>query len=222
MRPITAYKPRPRQFIVAVEGFPLIVIAILAAFFMWIMGFVSGALVMLLVAGFIIYFFRNPERVTPLENGLVVAPADGRILSITKNVMAPLTGAASTKISIFMSVLNVHINRFPITARVVDSSYVPGKFLVASLDKASEFNERNLLALEDESGRQIVMVQIAGLIARRIVCYVKNGGFLRRGERFGLIRFGSRVDLYLPISAEIKVKVGEKVRSGETVIGKFV
>ena len=222
MRPITAYKPRPRQFIVAVEGFPLIVIAILAAFFMWIMGFVSGALVMLLVAGFIIYFFRNPERVTPLENGLVVAPADGRILSITKNVMAPLTGAASTKISIFMSVLNVHINRFPITARVVDSSYVPGKFLVASLDKASEFNERNLLALEDESGRQIVMVQIAGLIARRIVCYVKNGDFLRCGERFGLIRFGSRVDLYLPISAEIKVKVGEKVRSGETVIGKFV
>lgn len=222
MRPITAYKTRPRQFFIAMEGFPFIVIALAAAFLMWMVGFVVGAVLMILVAGFVIYFFRNPDRVPPAENSLVVAPADGRILSITKNVIAPCACAASTKISIFMSVLNVHINRFPVAARVVDSSYIPGKFLVASLDKASEHNERNLLVLEDESARQIVMVQIAGLIARRIVCYVKTGDFLKRGERFGLIRFGSRVDLYLPISTEIRVRVGEKVRSGETIVGRFV
>lgn len=216
-----AYRPRPRQYFIAREGFPFIAIALFAAFAMRLAGLGAGVWVMIGIAGFVAYFFRNPERNAPSEDGVVVAPADGRILSVAHEVNAPHTGACSTRVSIFMSVLNVHINRFPVTAVVKKAVYSPGSFLVASLDKASERNERNSLVLEDEKGRVFVMVQIAGLIARRIVCYLKEGDFLPRGERFGLIRFGSRVDLYLPPEVRVKVRTGEKVRAGETVIGRF-
>lgn len=218
MHNASAYKSRPGQRYIAREGYPFIAIALAVAFLLWEMGAGIFCMLMLGVAAFVAFFFRNPTRFPPQEEGVIIAPADGRILKVTENVTAPGTGANSTKISIFMSVLNVHINRFPVTARVKQVFYSAGKFLVASLDKASEHNERNLLVLEDEKGRQFVMVQIAGLVARRIICYVKEGDFLPIGERFGLIRFGSRVDLYLPTGFTVKIKIGDKVRSGETVI----
>lgn len=218
---ITAYKPRPRRSIVAREGYPFIAIALFASLAMHFAGLEAGMWILIGVAAFIVYFFRNPERNIPAGEGLVVSPADGRVLAVTKNVNAPHTGVSSTKVSIFMSVMNVHINRFPVAASVVKAIYMPGKFFVASLDKASEHNERNALVLKDEEGREFVMVQIAGIVARRIVCYMKEGDFLARGERFGLIRFGSRVDLYFPPEADICARPGEKVRAGETIIGRF-
>ncbi|MFH0798957.1 MAG: phosphatidylserine decarboxylase family protein [Pseudomonadota bacterium] len=218
---ITAYRPSPRQSYIAREGYPFIAIAIAAVLLLRATGCFAAWIFMLGVAGFVAFFFRNPERVPPDEAGLVIAPADGRILSVTEGVVAPCTGRESTKVSIFMSVLNVHINRFPVAAKVKRVAYSAGRFLVASLDKASEANERNALVLEDESGRELVMVQIAGLVARRIVCYVREGDFRARGERFGLIRFGSRVDIYLPPGAKIGVRPGDRVKSGESVIGRF-
>lgn len=218
---LTAYHPMPRQLYVAREGHPFIAIALGATVLLWMTGLSVGAFVMLGITALVALFFRNPERRTPNGPGLVIAPADGRILSVTGNVAAPGTGKPSTRVSTFMSVANVHINRFPVAARVRSVFYHAGKFLVASLDKASEHNERNGLVLVDDSGHEIVMVQIAGLVARRIVCYVREGDRLARGERFGLIRFGSRVDLYLPTETKVAVAPGDRVVAGETVLGRF-
>lgn len=214
------YRRMPRQMIVAQEGFPFIAIALGGAIVLWLTGLVLGAGFMLALAAFVALFFRNPERTPPEGSDKVVAPADGRILSVEEGVSAPHIGRPATKVSIFMSVMNVHINRFPVTARVKGAFYTAGNFFVASLDKASEHNERHALVLDDGCGREFVMVQIAGLVARRIVCYLKPGDTIKRGERFGLIRFGSRVDLYLPPDIRIEVRAGERTRAGETVIGR--
>lgn len=219
---ISAYKPRPRQFIIAREGFPFIGIAAGLTIFAWVLGFTVLSFIFLLLTLFVGFFFRNPERVAPEGDNLVIAPADGRVLGVDSDVLSPHLGKNSTKVSIFMSVMNVHINRFPASAKVRDIFYHPGKFFVASLDKASAHNERNVMVLEDERGREIVMVQIAGLVARRIVCYLKKGDVLEAGDRYGLIRFGSRVDLYFSSEIDIQVKAGDKVRSGETVLGRYV
>lgn len=219
---IDAYRQMPRQSFIAREGYPFIMIAALAALLLWLVGLSAGALLVLVVLVFIAFFFRNPERVVPEAQGLIVSPADGRVLSVSPNVVAPCTGKMATRVSIFMSVLNVHINRFPVTAKVKRTAYHAGRFFVASLDKASEHNEHNALILEDESGREFVLVQIAGLIARRIVCYVREGDLCARGERFGLIRFGSRVDLYLPPDSHVAVRARGRVRAGETILGRFV
>lgn len=165
-------------------------------------------------------FFRNPERYPPFRDGTVVSPADGRILSVTQVAGPELSGMEeSTKVSIFMSVFNVHVNRAPTAGRVLEIHYKPGKFFSANLDKASEENERNLVVMEDEQGHRLAFVQIAGLIARRIVCFVNPDDTMVKGERFGLIRFGSRVDLYLPTQTEIDISIGQHVKGGETIIG---
>lgn len=217
---LTAYRPMPRQLPVAREGVPFVGIALAAALLMWLVGLGIGAWLMLAVAAFVGWFFRNPEREVPQGAGLVVAPADGRVLSVTPGAAAPHTGREATRVSIFMSILDVHINRFPVAGTVRRAVYSAGRFLVASLDKASEANERHGLVIEDDAGREFVMVQIAGLIARRIVCYVREGDAFARGDRFGLIRFGSRVDLYLPPSVSVAVQAGERVRAGSSVIGR--
>ncbi len=217
----TVYRRMPKQVYIAQEGYPFIAIALFGALMLWLMGVAIGTWIMLFIAGFIAFFFRNPKRTPPEGKDLIVAPADGRIVAVVKNSCAPHIGNRSTKISIFMSILNVHINRFPVTARVKDAFYKAGAFFVARLDKACEQNERHALVLEDSSGREYVMVQIAGLIARRIVCYLKPGDSLSCGERFGLIRFGSRVDIYLPPEACIEVKPGMKTRGGQTILGRF-
>lgn len=215
------YRCKPRQMIIACEGFPFMAIAALAALALWLVGLPAGCLLMMGVAVFIAFFFRNPVRVSPEGSDLVLAPADGRVISVERGAVTPHTGRPSTRVSIFMSVLNVHINRFPVTARVKEAIYHAGRFFVASLDKASEHNERHALVLEDGAGREYVMIQIAGLVARRIICYTKPGETLGRGERFGLIRFGSRVDLYLPPEVNVEVVPGSRTCAGETVLGRI-
>lgn len=167
------------------------------------------------------YFFRDPVRHVPVREGLLVSPADG-VISLIEPAVPPaelgMGEAALTRVSVFMNVFNCHVNRAPIGGRVVKIAYRPGKFLNASLDKASEDNERNGLVLEMVDGRQIGVVQIAGLVARRILCEVEEGDVLGTGARFGMIRFGSRVDVYLPEGVEPMVALGQVMISGETVI----
>lgn len=167
------------------------------------------------------YFFRDPERQTPVREGLLVSPADG-VISLIEPAVPPaeleMGDAALTRVSVFMNVFNCHVNRAPIGGRVTKIAYRPGKFLNASLDKASSDNERNSMALEMADGRKIAVVQIAGLVARRILCEVAEGQELTTGERFGMIRFGSRVDVYLPDGVEPLVALGQTMISAETVI----
>jgi len=167
-----------------------------------------------------VYFFRDPVRVTPVRDGLVIAPADGKISSVSLAVPPAELGLGSEslpRVSIFMSVFDVHVNRSPVSGEIERIVYRPGKFLSADLDKASEDNERNGLVVRTPSGRYGV-VQIAGLVARRIVCFVKEGQLVSAGERIGLIRFGSRVDVYLPAGTKPLVSEGQYALGGETVI----
>ena len=167
------------------------------------------------------YFFRDPERVTPVRPGLLISPADGRISAIEDVPPPPeldLGPEPRTRISVFMNVFDVHVNRAPADARIVRIAYVPGKFINAELDKASQHNERQAFTLELDGGARIGVVQIAGLIARRIVKFVHENQRILAGERFGLIRFGSRVDLYLPQGARPLVAVGQRAVAGETVL----
>lgn len=170
------------------------------------------------------YFFRDPERVTPQIKDVVVSPADGIVSMITK-VKAPeeldIGDKEFTRISVFMSVFNVHVNRAPAEGTITRAVYVPGKFFNATLDKASKDNERQLLAMRTVSGKEIAFVQIAGLIARRILCFADKGKEYKAGERFGLIRFGSRLDVYLPEGVEPKVCLGQTMIAGETVIANL-
>jgi phosphatidylserine decarboxylase len=167
------------------------------------------------------YFFRDPQRVTPQGNHLVIAPADGRVSAIEQVVPPPeldLPREQMTRISIFMNVFDVHVNRAPLAARIAKVTYVPGLFFNAELDKASQDNERQALTLETATGLRIGVVQIAGLVARRIVKFVGEGDALQAGERFGLIRFGSRVDVYLPNGIAPLVCLGQRSLAGETVL----
>ncbi len=166
-------------------------------------------------------FFRDPERVTPTRSSLVISPADGRIshvLEVAPPAALELGVDKCIRISVFMNVFDVHVNRAPVAGKITAMQYIKGKFINAELDKASEDNERSLMSLEMPGGLRIGVVQIAGLVARRIVPFVKTGDILRKGERFGLIRFGSRVDVYLPLAAGIQVAVGQRAVAGETVL----
>ncbi|MBL4916049.1 phosphatidylserine decarboxylase [Szabonella alba] len=167
------------------------------------------------------YFFRDPKRVTPLREGLVISPADGVISLIEPAAPPPELGMGAeplTRVSVFMNVFNCHVNRAPVPGRITKIAYRPGKFLNASLDKASVDNERNALVLRMEDGRDVAVVQIAGLVARRILCEVPEGAVLQTGDRFGMIRFGSRVDVYLPQGVEPLVCLGQTMVAGETVL----
>ncbi|MEP1535471.1 MAG: phosphatidylserine decarboxylase [Paracoccaceae bacterium] len=167
------------------------------------------------------YFFRDPKRATPLQDGLIISPADG-VVSLIEKAVPPaelgMSDQALTRVSVFMSVFNCHVNRAPIGGKIVSIAYRPGKFFNASLDKASSDNERNSLCIQMEDGRQIAVVQIAGLVARRIVCFSSEGDDIRTGERFGLIRFGSRLDVYLPEGVHPQVCLGQTMIAGETMI----
>ncbi len=213
-----------RQLIVPIhkEGYPFVAIGLVATVllgqlwspFGWI-----GALITL----WICYFFRDPARITPQRDGLVISPADGRISQIASALPPPELGLPAepmTRVSVFMNVFDCHVNRSPVSGRVIKMAYTPGLFLNAELDKASDDNERNALLIESGS-HKIGVVQIAGLIARRIVPFIKEGHDLQTGERFGLIRFGSRVDIYLPTSVIPLVGEGQTAIAGETVIADF-
>jgi phosphatidylserine decarboxylase len=173
---------------------------------------------------FCLYFFRDPARVPPARNGAILAPADGRIVSVAPGIPPAELGlgqASRWRISIFLSVLNVHVNRVPADGTVTRIAYRHGAYLNASLDKASEANERNAIALRLPDGRELAVVQIAGLIARRILCSLREGDAVRAGDRFGIIRFGSRTDLYLPEGVEPLVREGQTMIGGETVVADF-
>jgi len=167
------------------------------------------------------YFFRDPSRVTPDRDGLVISPADGvvqSIIEVTPPDELTMGSEPRTRIAVFMNVFNVHVNRIPIDGTISTAAYRPGKFINASFDKASEQNERQSLKITTESGQDVGCIQIAGLVARRIICHAKVGDRMRAGERFGMIRFGSRVDVYLPKGVAPKVLVGQLAVAGETVL----
>ena len=212
---------------IATEGYPFITgFSALALLCLFLAGkLCSGILygfsaLFLLLTLFTIYFFRNPERTPPADERAVVAPADGTVIVVERVPRTPL-GCEALKISIFMSVFSVHINRVPYSGRIVELIHSPGRFFDARDERASCENERNQVMIETAGGVRLAFVQIAGLIARRIICYPKVGDILERGKRYGLIRFGSRVDVYLPVGVTPLVKLGDKTVSGETVLGRL-
>jgi phosphatidylserine decarboxylase len=178
------------------------------------------SLLFLLFSMFLAYFFRDPERVAPTGDDLILSAADGKVISIKPVRDVEFIGEEGTLISVFMSVFDVHVNRIPLSGRVDYVKYNPGKFLPAFEDKASLENEQNEMGLDAGKGK-IVLKQIAGIIARRIVCRVKPGDAVKAGERFGMIKFGSRVDHFIPKNVEVRIKLNQKVKAGETVIGVF-
>ena len=201
-------------------GWPFIAIFAVATVAMWMYAPPLGFLGVVLTA-WCTYFFRNPDRMTPVRDGLVISPADGVVQMITEAAPPPELGMGSeprTRVAVFMNVFNVHVNRAPVSGTISGVKYHPGKFFNASLDKASEFNERMSLKIAMDNGTEIAFVQIAGLVARRILCFVGEGDTIKAGERFGLIRFGSRVDIYLPKGVSPLVSIGQTTVGGETVI----
>jgi phosphatidylserine decarboxylase len=203
----------------SLEGMPFIFLTTVATLTFAVLDCWFMATLLLVVLFLVLNFFRDPERVVPQEPGVAVSPADGKVIKV-ETMRDPLTGEDRTAVCVFMNVFNVHVNRMPVAGRVARISYFGGKFLNASFDKASADNERNAVLVEDAEGKTWTVVQIAGLIARRIICWAEEGDSLVRGQRFGLIKFGSRVDLYLPNDYESTVRVGEKVFAGQSVLAR--
>jgi phosphatidylserine decarboxylase len=210
---------KENQWPIAKEGLPfLIPMALLTLIFI---GIGHKVLMVLGILGtlFIAFFFRNPKRKIPTLDHIILSPADGRIIHVGECEEGRFLNQKALRVSIFMSLFDVHINRAPVSGEILQRSYHPGRFSIASHEKASLFNEQNAFVMETEDRFRILLVQIAGFVARRIVCYPKAGDKLRMGEIFGMIRFGSRVDLYLPPEVQPIVRVGQHVKGGESIIG---
>jgi len=215
--PAKAPWPHP---LIAREGWPFLTISVLAAVAVtWLAGGL-WALPLWIIAVFVLQFFRDPARPAPAGEGLVLSPADGRIVAV-EETDDPWLKRRALKISVFMNVFNVHSNRAPVDGEVKGRWYTPGKFVNADLDKASTENERNALWFQTSAGKDVTCVQVAGLIARRILCYVEPGATLQRGQRYGFIRFGSRVDVYLPSDARPRVALGDKVSASSDVLAQL-
>ena len=210
------------QIPVAREGYPFIAFAALVTLVAAVLGHDLLAGGGLLLTGFVLYFFRDPERVGPDADDAVVAPADGKVILIEKIFDEKFVKDHVYKLSIFMNVFNVHVNRMPFAGRVTEVRYTPGIFLAANTEQGALENENCGVILTTANNKKLAVVQVAGLIARRIVCWAEKGDSLARGQRFGLIRFGSRVDIYLPQQIQLEITIGDKVRAGETVLGYFV
>ena len=201
------------------EGYKFLAISIIATFLVLLFSKFLGS-VLILITIWVYYFFRDPERFSINDDNFLVSPADGLITSISEQkgpVELQLENTTYTKISVFMNVFNCHVNRIPISGKIEEINYKPGKFLNASLDKASEENERNYFKVKLKNGEEIIIVQIAGLIARRIVCEVEQGQELKQGDRIGMIRFGSRVDIYFK-NKKVLAKLGQNVVAGESLL----
>ncbi len=206
--------------VIAREGWPFIAAAVVAALLIGWAGGWAWSLPVWAIAVFILQFFRDPARMPPREPGLVIAPADGRIVSVERT-HDPYLKRDALRLSVFMNVFNVHSNRSPVDGTVREVWYSAGAFINAALDKASLDNERNAIWIRADSGEDVTCVQVAGLIARRILCYIGAGEHLRRGARIGFIRFGSRVDVYLPPGSRPRARVGDKVKGGLTVLAEL-
>jgi phosphatidylserine decarboxylase len=205
----------------AKAGYPFIFASVFTTAVFALLDVGSLAVLGLLVTGFICWFFRDPDRLIPSGDGVIVSPADGKVIKIEQIDSTPYFEGACTRISVFMSIFNVHVNRAPHEGTIRQVNYFPGKFFSANLDKASADNEHNALLLESPSGKCVGCVQIAGLIARRIICAVQSGDAVKRGQRFGIICFGSRLDVYLPPETEINVNIGDRVQAGSSILGKW-
>ena len=205
--------------IIAHEGYPFIIFSLVVTVFVAFLGLCWLIISFVFITFFIVWFFRNPERSFQDEEKVLISPADGKIIKIENVEVNGTISGRFKKISIFMNVFNVHVNRAPYSGKIEAINYHEGKFFSANLDKASQDNERNEIMIRTEDGRRVWMVQIAGLIARRIVCWVNVGDTIKKGERCGLIRFGSRVDVYLPEDSIISVQLKEKVKAGHTSLG---
>ena len=208
-----------RRWPIAKEGFPFLIPATLLTIFFIGMGWKVLAFLGILLTLFIAFFFRNPKRTIPTLQNVILSPADGTIINVGECEEDRFLKGKALKVSIFMSLFDVHVNRAPASGKVLQRSYHPGRFLVANVEKSSLLNEQNAVILETEDRLKILLVQIAGFVARRIVCYAKAGDLLKKGQIFGLIRFGSRIDLYLPTEVRPVIRVGQHVKGGESIIG---
>ncbi|WP_138518321.1 phosphatidylserine decarboxylase [Limnobacter alexandrii] len=207
--------------IIAREGWPFLAIVAILALALQSFGLTFLSVVAWILFVFVLQFFRDPPRYIPAQKNAVVSPADGRIVAVER-VEDPYAQREALKISVFMNVFNVHSNRIPIGGEIKSVDYFPGLFVNADLDKASTQNERNAIVIHTESGATVTAVQVAGLIARRILCYVKPTETVEKGQRYGFIRFGSRVDVYLPTDSVPKVAIGDKVSASSTVLAELV
>lgn len=209
-------KPHYPHPVIAKEGWPFLAIAIVAALIVTLWSF-PASIPFWIIALFVLQFFRDPARSAPEGENLVLAPADGRIVAV-EEVYDIYAERNALKISVFMNVFNVHSNRSPVDGTVKKVQYFSGKFFNAALDKASLENERNAMVLETGDGHTVTAVQVAGLVAKRILCYAQAGNELKRGQRYGFIRFGSRVDVYLPVGSRPRVVIGDKVSATSTAL----
>lgn len=200
------------------EGYPFAATAVVVAL---AVNFFAGgywSIPFWLIAVFVLQFFREPTRNVPADDNLVVSPADGKVVAISEAIN-PISGNSATRIAIFLNVFSVHSNRIPIAGTIIKKEYRAGKFLNAAVDKSAEENERNSIVIRDSHSHEITCIQIAGLIARRILCYVDTGDQVQKGQKYGFIRFGSRVELFLPPEYQVNVSIGDSVRGGADVIG---
>lgn len=205
--------------IIAREGWPFLAISLVLAVAVtaWC---ATWSIPLWIIFVFVLQFFRDPGREIPQEAGVVLSACDGRVIKVER-AQDPYGQREAILVSVFMNVFNVHSNRSPVEGTVQKVQYFPGKFVNADLDKASTDNERNAVVLKTNDGQTVTFVQVAGLIARRILCYINAGDVLSRGQRYGFIRFGSRVDVYLPLTATVKVAIGDKVSATTTILAKF-
>lgn len=212
-------RPNTHRFPVAREGFRYILPLAVVSLVFWITGFAVAAGLFTLLTLFVLLFFRDPERVSPLGDKSVLSAADGKVVQIASCVEPNFLKGPAIKVSVFMSLFDAHINRIPMTGRIVEAAHTDGKFIRADREQASFSNEQNALLIENPEGVRLLVVQVAGVLARRIVCRVKKGDGVQRGERFGLIQFGSRLDMYLPANAAVQVRLRQKTAAGKTIIG---
>ncbi len=212
-----SHYPHP---LIAREGWPFIAAAFIVALLVHIFVSWQWAILLWIIALFVLQFFRDPPRVIPTGENAILSPADGRIVAV-EEIQDPYLERTAIKVSVFMNVFNVHSNRSPIDGEIRDKWYFPGKFVNADLPKASLENERNALWIKSKNGADVTCVQVAGLIAKRILCHVTPGEQLTRGQRFGFIRFGSRVDVYLPTNTKVNVNIGDKVRATSTILAEL-
>lgn len=207
------------NFFIAKEGISFLIPSILVTIFFGLMGWDILLFLGIILSVFIVFFFRNPSRTIPPAKDAIVAPADGRIVEINQCEEKDFLKDRTLKLSIFMSLFDVHINRAPTSGKVIEIKHRPGRFMMANMDKSSQLNEQNAILIETDDNMKILLVQVAGFIARRIVCYLNPGDILRKGEIFGMIQFGSRIDLYLPTRFKPAVRLGDHVKGGESIIG---